>query len=313
MVAVVEGDALARATVSADFAVESASRRRHLKHLGWLITAGLVIAYVAVLLTYQRSLSEDFVTPRPEAKEVAVSLVPTNVYAAERKVNMSVLLFPGRDYLDPDGRLTQPVSVLITPSVTATEITFAAGRVPSPHEVMLPVSGLVQNYPFDRYSFTYTVSASTVSNGETIGVPLTVSTFFRVPGWSLSAQDSQTFLGHQEVITGSIARDFSTIGIALLFLTLMIIIASLVIRVVRSVAANRMELTIAIAAWFTALLFALVPLRNAFPGQPPLGSWMDILVFFWVVAIVMVSLALVASMLLHRARITARKYAEPSD
>ena len=40
---------------------------------------------------------------------------------------------------------------------------------------------------------------------------------------------------------------------------------------------------------------------------------MDILVFFWVVAIVMVSPALVASMLLHRARITAHEDAEPSD
>lgn len=298
--------------MTTDVATESASRRRHLRRLGWLITAGLIVAYVAVLLTYQRSLSEDFVTPRPEANEVAVSLVPTNVLAVERKVSVSVLLFPGRDYLDPDGRLTQPVSVLISPSVTATEITFAAGRVPSPHEVMLPVSGLVQNYPFDRYSFTYTVSASTVSDGETIGMPLSVSTFFRVPGWSLSVEESETFLGRQDVVTGSISRDFSTIGIALLFLALMIIIASLVIRVVRSVAANRMELTLVVASWFTALLFALVPLRGAFPGQPPLGSWIDILVFFWVVAIVMVSLALVASMLLQRARSSSDEPAEPT-
>lgn len=298
--------------MATEVATESASRRRHLRRLGWLIAAGLIVAYVAVLLTYQRSLSQDFVTPRSAANEVAVSLVPTNVLAAERKVSVSVLLFPGRDYLDPDGRLTQPVSVLIAPSVTATEITFAAGRVPSPHEVMLPVSGLVQNYPFDRCSFTYTVSASTVSDGETIGIPLSVSTFFRVPGWSLTAQDGEAFLGRQDVVTGYIARDFSTIGIALLFLTLMIIIASLVIRVVRSVAANRMELTLVVASWFTALLFALVPLRGAFPGQPPLGGWIDILVFFWVVAIVMVSLALVASMLLQRARSTADEPSEPT-
>lgn len=298
--------------MSAEVAQNSPARRRHLRRLGWVITATLIVAYVTVLLTYQRSLSEDFVTPRPEANEVAVSLVPTNVYAAERKVNMSVLLFPGRDYLDTDGRLTQPVSVLITPSVTATEITFAAGRVPSPHEVMLPVSGLVQNYPFDRYSFTYTVSARTVVDGASIGLPLSVSTFFRVPGWSLSVDGSQTFLGRQEVATGSIARDFSTIGIALLFLALMVIIAALVVRVVRSVAANRMELTLIVASWFTALLFALVPLRGAFPGQPPLGSWMDILVFFWVVAIVMVSLALVAGMLLQRARTRAEEDAEPN-
>jgi hypothetical protein len=29
------------------------------------------------------------------------------------------------------------------------------------------------------------------------------------------------------------------------------------------------------------MLFALIPLRNCLPGAPPLGPWIDVLVFFW--------------------------------
>jgi len=50
------------------------------------------------------------------------------------------------------------------------------------------------------------------------------------------------------------------------------------------------------------LLFALLPLRNSLPGSPPLGSWIDILMYFWVVAVVMVSLAFVTGLLLTRAK-----------
>jgi hypothetical protein len=57
-----------------------------------------------------------------------------------------------------------------------------------------------------------------------------------------------------------------------------------------------------VASWITALLFALLPLRNSLPGSPPLGSWIDILMYFWVVAVVMVSLAFVTGLLLTRAK-----------
>jgi len=55
----------------------------------------------------------------------------------------------------------------------------------------------------------------------------------------------------------------------------------------------------------TGLLFALIPLRGFFPGSPPLGSWMDILVFFWVELILMLSVSAVAATILLRARDTA--------
>ena len=41
------------------------------------------------------------------------------------------------------------------------------------------------------------------------------------------------------------------------------------------------------------MLFAVLPLRNAFPGSPSFGSWIDLTIVMWVLV------ALVVSMLLY--------------
>ena len=98
-----------------------------------------------------------------------------------------------------------------------------------------------------------------------------------------------------------IVRDGSTKSIALLLLLLMVILATIAILVTGSATRGRMKLELSVASWMTALLFALIPLRGFFPGSPPLGSWMDILVFFWVELILMLSVAAVVTTILMRA------------
>lgn len=277
-------------------------QRKRVKVIGALVTTALVIAYVAVLLTYQRSLSGEFAEPEAPASALAIEIVPTQVLPVERQVRASLLLFPSGEFLDAEGRLKESVTVVVSPTVANTEILFPAGRIPSPKELVLPVSGLVQAYPFDTYDYRASVQAHVTQNGEEVPIPVDVGSFFRLAGWSLDADQDVSGAVFRATASGTIARDFSTIGIALLLLALMVIIAGLVVRVVRSVAANRMELNLFVASWITALLFALLPLRNSLPGSPPLGSWIDILMYFWVVAVVMVSLAFVTGLLLARAK-----------
>jgi hypothetical protein len=45
--------------------------------------------------------------------------------------------------------------------------------------------------------------------------------------------------------------------------------------------------------WYAAMLFAVLPLRNALPGSPSFGSWIDLTIVMWVLV------ALVVSMLLY--------------
>ena len=135
-------------------------------------------------------------------------------------------------------------------------------------------------------------------------IPTEASLFFRVPGWSASGT-AVSGASTGEVVATEVVRDGSTRSIAVLLLLLMIILASIAILVKGSATRGKMKLELSVASWMTGLLFALIPLRGFFPGSPPLGSWMDILVFFWVELILMLSVSAVAATILLRARDTA--------
>ena len=53
--------------------------------------------------------------------------------------------------------------------------------------------------------------------------------------------------------------------------------------------------------WIAAMLFATIPIRNFFPGSPPPGSWVDVLVTLWVVVALTVALVIgMAAFIRHR-------------
>ena len=89
-------------------------------------------------------------------------------------------------------------------------------------------------------------------------------------------------------IDGRLDRAGGTVTIALIFIILMVMFGVLAVITVVAGWRGRLELTISTAAWLTSSVFALIALRNALPGHPPLGSWMDVLAYFWVIATIMV-------------------------
>jgi hypothetical protein len=53
-------------------------------------------------------------------------------------------------------------------------------------------------------------------------------------------------------------------------------------------------------SWLAALLFAMVPLRSAMPGAPPIGALSDVLAFFWAEMLIALSLVLIVFTWLRR-------------
>ena len=47
--------------------------------------------------------------------------------------------------------------------------------------------------------------------------------------------------------------------------------------------------------WYAAMLFAVMPLRNALPDSPPFGAWIDVTVVLWVIVALVISMALYIS------------------
>ena len=50
-----------------------------------------------------------------------------------------------------------------------------------------------------------------------------------------------------------------------------------------------------LVTWYAALLFAVMPLRNALPDAPPLGSWIDVTVTLVVIVVMVISMLLFLS------------------
>jgi uncharacterized iron-regulated membrane protein len=42
--------------------------------------------------------------------------------------------------------------------------------------------------------------------------------------------------------------------------------------------------------WYSAMLFAVVPLRNALPNAPPFGAAVDVRVVLWVIVVLVLSM-----------------------
>ena len=269
--------------------------------VGVVMTAILVAAYLFGVQSYRAGLAQAFPTQDPPAGGVSVVIVPERVSAEDQELPAQVLVFPSPDLLDSAGLLTQELEVRLQPALTGQTLLLPAGDAPAPQSVVLPAAGIVQEYPFDSYAVSVDVRVHSLYADTYDALPVEASVFFRVPGWT--ARDTAAAASDAEgvVVSTELARDGSTKSIAVLMLLLMCILATIAILVTGSATRGRMKLELSVASWMTALLFALIPLRGFLPGDPPLGSWIDVLVFFWVELILMLSVAAVVTTILLRA------------
>lgn len=285
------------------------------------IVALLAVVYVLAAWAFGNSLGKQEITKAdPPVGGLSITVVETSMKPDEPYASALLVVDPSRDLVDVQGLLKESVQVALEPSLNAESLTYAAGTIPSARAVSLPLRGRVQNYPFDTYKGEYTVQAYTVSSPTTSGqsaagpsggtaaasargrrLPVSVTTSFRDPGWQLSTDVSKSQI-YQVTLAQQISRAGSTIAISLLLLTLMMSLAFLASWVAQAVVGGVIEAQVSVAAWMAGLLFALIPLRTFLPGAPPVGSWIDILVFFWVEVGVMVAMVVAVVALLMRAR-----------
>jgi hypothetical protein len=279
--------------------------------VGVIMTAVLVAAYVFGIQSYGAGIGQALPEQSPPAGGVSVVIVPERVAAEAQELPAQVLVFPSAELVDSAGMLTQSLEVRIEPAIEGQLLSLPAGAPPAPQRAVLPAAGVVQEYPFDSYDVAVDVHVHSLYADSYTALPLAASVFFRVPGWSAQDVTSAASAGEGVTASTTLIRDGSTRSIALLLLLLMLVLAVIAIAVTGSATRGRMKLELSVASWMTALLFALIPLRGFFPGSPPLGSWMDVLVFFWVELILMLSVAAVVTTILLRAK-DARHHPEES-
>lgn len=288
--------------------------RRALK-LGIIFGVLFAVVYVSALAVYANSgKSVTNSAPSQQTNGVEAQLDVINIDPLRREIAVRVALLPHGSFANDDGGFKQAMQVKYyfttgESSVVTQEV--QAGQLYSLNEMKFLTYGDFDIYPADRYRQVDSQGPELMqtipipifelslldANGEVVPkqesgqIPIWVEEPTGAPhGWSatwnLASEDSLLFWDY------SMKRAGGTLAFVVVVLIMMAVLAvaalSVSIRVFRK--PGTIEATM--ASWQAALLFALVPLRNFLPGAPPIGAWIDMLVFYWVILALMVSMAL---------------------
>lgn len=292
----------------------------------WVVGVFVAILYCASAFFYNRTLPTDLAssTVAPSSDGVSVYFATKDIQLSTDRITVDLFFAFGEELTEcnPVCGLSRDVTLLISPSTQAKIIIPRGTPANYSTPIGLFLEGAPYTYPFDTYLSRVYVQALTVdSEGVAYAVPLV--TEILVPegfvGWQIElgypgadsvesaaafllkdlVKENANYVAQVPTVSNSgqswallqMQRAFSTKIIALLVLTLMIILAGLSVVASYDVQVGKRPNTFGMAGWLTGLLFAMPALRALLPGAPPLGSWIDILVFFWVEIATMISLA----------------------
>lgn len=86
-------------------------------------------------------------------------------------------------------------------------------------------------------------------------------------------------------ITFNVERSQSSLGFAVFIMVLIGLLTLVAFLAGFAVVVLGRRIEMSMLGWLGGMLFALVPLRNAMPGAPPIGCLADYMSFFWAEAI----------------------------
>ena len=154
--------------------------------------------------------------------------------------------------------------------------------------------GAISDYPFDSYQVAVDVLAlngtdTTLSKVNRTILPL------KIEGSSVAAGTIVTATTHTGgdgvlAITLTVSRSLVSRGWVLAMMAIYWALAILAGCITYMVVRRRRPMETRLLAWLSAMVFALVALRTAAPGAPPVGTFLDYYAFFESVGIVAASL-----------------------
>jgi Domain of unknown function (DUF4436) len=258
---------------------------------------GLVVfiaAYVTSIVLYANSgvgrehqLSETMSASDGTTLTVDIEDIQSNNSAVLANLTVS----PGPALLDPRTRnLKGDLSVAITSAATPTKRTWTKGMLPGVFIISLPIVGDVADWPFDRYrSGPIVVEIFRGNAEESERAPVIFDD--SLPGWHVDmrgASKADPLAPYQL----ELHRSPSTAAFAVLILGVLITLAGLALFVAVQTVRDRRKFQPPMTTWYAAMLFAVIPLRNALTNPPPFGAWVDVTVVVWVIVVLVISMTL---------------------
>ncbi|KAA2257545.1 DUF4436 domain-containing protein [Solihabitans fulvus] len=220
----------------------------------------------------------------PDRLDIAVFV--QKVDASAQELSAQVEVHPQGKLLDEQTGWLKHDLTIYTNAIKGDTLSFKQGKNISVSDLKMALhEGVVTDYPFDSYSMDF----GFVAMVGTEVVPVSV-TFVNADSFFKIKPGGQKHDGGSLEFSASASRSTGTMAFAIFIMVFM----------------WGLSLAAVIAAWFAtggkrgllwpslsfmgALLFALVPLRNALPGAPPIGSVVDFSAFFMAEALISISL-----------------------
>jgi hypothetical protein len=294
--------------------------RRHLRRvrdiglrrvaISFLVLAAVIGASVAGYIVSRESTNqESYFGDVDNPNRVDVTVWITRVDATTQALSVTVIdIRPHGTVADPDGASAFAENTTVTTVAIGTwRAEIKAGDSAPDIEQRIAVDGVVTDYPFDRY--TGRVEVHALSADKDLPVALTVVN--TDPFFGITATADPTQDGTGAAANLSIARSMPTLIFAVFVMVLMLGLALGAVVAAFYLLHWRRGLIFPACSMMAAILFALIPLRNAVPGSPPIGSIIDFGSFF--IAEAVISIALISSIVLgfRNQRSIERAQADP--
>jgi hypothetical protein len=257
--------------------------------------AGVVVAviatYVASVVLYAHGAAVHHQAEIPATADRTTAVLSVEDIQSNYSVLVvNLAISPASTLLDSrTGHINEDLSVWVRSAATPTRRTWTKGMLPGVFPVPLTIAGETERWPFDRYR-SGPIEVQLLHGGEGgVPEPLPVTIVNHLPGWQATVSEGSGF-GSQHV---SMRRSLSAAAFGIVICGVLIAIAVVGLFVAIQTLRDRRKFQPPMTTWYAAMLFAVVPLRNALPGSPPFGGWVDVTVVLWVIV------ALVVAMLLY--------------
>lgn len=251
------------------------------------LIVGVIGAYVASVALYANSGGHH---QHPQtaagADRSTATLVVEDIQSNYSVLVANLSISPGSGLLDPQtGHLNQDLGLRVRSVATPTRRTWTKGMLPGVFPVPLTIAGEIENWPLDRYGSGPIEIELMRGGSETVAERLPVTFVNHLAGWQVSTDGS----GPYRV---SVHRSLSAAAFGIVICGVLIAIAVVGLFVAVQTLRDRRKFQPPMTTWYAAMLFAVVPLRNALPGSPPFGGWIDITLVLWVLVVLVISMLL---------------------
>lgn len=286
---------------------------------GRLVRVTVIIAVlVSIMYTLLAFLSVNEVLSRDELLDRApvsetIDEVALDLVADDLDVDRGVLFLTATPQLSGNQGISTSNGSFLKQSISfsfdvfsgPTLLDVATGQFLGAQSLGLRLNGSPTNYPFDQYqSKFYATASSDFTEDGTTELVLRDKTE-AIPGFSglskyLAFEDETE---NQEKIKSDISqgmgliqwefkRATSTVVAAFLLGALMLIGAAVSSLMTISVLKGTRPPSINSLVWFAAFLFALFQVRNQLPGDPPNGIKFDLFIFYPVILLLIILIAI---------------------